>query len=513
LSEDTFNILAVKNGNKAFRALVPIHYDSSGNVTGDTLRDTLRAPGTVRGVVRLLPGHDSRNVLILAVGTNRLLSPDDSVGNFALDSMAAGTYPVRFLVAGRDYRPFDTMLTVGPGKETVLDDTIYLEYTGIPVPQKVHSAYDPVTQVVRLSWQQADTALTQGYVVYRRHQDSNAVKISAGFMTDTFFVDSLDGGPAFDSRYCYSVASVDSRGNESLKSIEMPVDIQGNSTGWSVLGDIAPRKNAYACVINDTLYCAGGENETGALDDLIRYNPATDSWTPRAPIPEPRKGAGIVATDSTIWYFAGLKTNIWFTSIYRYSTKDNTWNIVSYNWLSGNSMATTAISDSIYCLGGEKYPVGICDSLFSFSTGITSIERKKSMSRPRTGHSTIAYMSHLYAFGGWDGTEILNSVESYSLANDEWSDKSPMPHARMSFCCVHLNGVLYAAGGKGNAGILDVNEAYDPSEDRWSRQSPIPTARQGAASAVFNNRIYVIGGETDQGISGAVEVYDPLLDP
>ncbi|MBD3345517.1 MAG: hypothetical protein GF401_10685 [Chitinivibrionales bacterium] len=505
------NILALKGNTRAFRSSVSLDNSVSGDAT-DTLRDTLKAPGSLSGVVRLQPGDDSRYVLVLVMGTNRLFSPLDSIGNFVLDALAEGTYDVRFIVVSGNYVPFDTVMTITSGVNRSLADTLFLEYTGIPVPRGVEIDYDSLSPLVSFQWDMLDTSLIGGYNIYRRTTDSNPKQLNEGVVDDTFFIDSLNGGPDFDTKYSYSVVAVDKSGNEGQKACEVDVTVKGKCRGWTQLNPISPRTNAHACVINGTIYLLGGENNDGPLGDVWRYDLANDSWTRLASIPEPRKGACVVAVDTSIVYFGGMNEN-WLSSFYKFIPESNTWILVDNDWvLSYNAVACTHLS-TVYCIGGERITGGISDSTIAFEMDDFSLFYDLGlMNIARTNHSIVELDSLLVSLGGWDGELPLTSVEIYDPVSDNWQIKSSLQYGRKSLACASIDGNVYAIGGEGVSKILDVNECYNPQTDSWELKSPMPTARKGAAAAVVDNKIYVIGGSDANGILGVVEVYDPLSD-
>ena len=52
------------------------------------------------------------------------------------------------------------------------------------------------------------------------------------------------------------------------------------------------------------------------------------------------------------------------------------------------------------------------------------------MSTPRVGHNCVVVNRLLYAIGGFDGCDRLNTVEVYNPDNDEWTTAEPMKTKR-----------------------------------------------------------------------------------
>jgi len=128
LSSGMYNMFASGSGNLVYQ-------DSIMVITGSTVNlpaDTLKVPGSIRGVVQLELGDDPRTVFILFLGTRTFTTPDDTAGNFTISNLAEGKYRVRILTTTPNYAAMDTSLIVIAGTQNVLSQPIVLQYTGIP---------------------------------------------------------------------------------------------------------------------------------------------------------------------------------------------------------------------------------------------------------------------------------------------------------------------------------------------------------------------------------------------
>ena len=224
LPAGTYNLFFDKSNALSYRAGLRVAYDSLGNVLHDTLRDTLNAPGSLAGVIDLMPGDDPRKVAILVLGAGATFG-SDSAGNFALTPLAAGAYRVRFLPAQDNYAVFDTTVIIRAGVNDVLPDTLRLRYTGLPAAAGLEVAYDTLRQLAALSWDRPDIARVAGFNIYRAIADSMfpATPLNATPVSDTFFVDS---NGVQEAQYIYKVVSVDSAGTEAIAfAVTAPVRI------------------------------------------------------------------------------------------------------------------------------------------------------------------------------------------------------------------------------------------------------------------------------------------------
>lgn len=256
LADGLYNLLDEKSGELSFRDSVAVDADTAA-VAED---DVLRPPGSLAGVVRLQPGHDSRTVFLILLGTTTLSFPMDSVGNFRLANLAEGEYRLRILSTLDAYQPLDTVVTIVSGIQGILPDTLRLAYKAtsgvIPIVESLQVAYDTARISATLTWRKADPAMVASYRVYRRHGDSAYVKLNKADFTDTQFVDDWATGLRPGERYGYSVTVVDPRGDEGRKTEVVPlipgvrykVDfrIPGGTCNWKRCGyDVDAAGDAY----------------------------------------------------------------------------------------------------------------------------------------------------------------------------------------------------------------------------------------------------------------------------
>jgi hypothetical protein len=219
LDSGTYNMLASSGDTAlAFADSITPSKDSAITVPPDTLK----APGSLKGVVELQPGNDPRTVFMLVMGTNTWAGPD-SAGRFSLAEMAEGTYHVRILSTLDDYQPLDTTLSITAGKADTLKSSIRLRYTGIPVPKGLKTDYDKLKQIVTLTWNKPTTGRTvSGYNVYRKRSDSTAFAILKGGLADTVYRDSTG---VQNQTYVYRVAAMDSNQTEGVKSDSVSIKV------------------------------------------------------------------------------------------------------------------------------------------------------------------------------------------------------------------------------------------------------------------------------------------------
>lgn len=68
--------------------------------------------------------------------------------------------------------------------------------------------------------------------------------------------------------------------------------------------------------------------------------------------------------------------------------------------------------------------------------------------------------------------------------------------------------LLYAVGGCDAWNCLNSVEIYDPATNMWTMSKPLITARRGCGVAVFDNKLYVVGGSDGSHTLASTEIYD-----
>lgn len=216
LDSGVYNMLAEGDSGVAYRDSILVPWQAVVRPPDDTLT----AAGSIRGVVRLQPGDDSRTVFILFMGTRTWVTPVDSIGNFYVPNLAQGTYRVTIITTLSNYAAMDTVLCVVAGRDSVLPDTLRPAFTGIAAPSGLVLSYDQSMQIVSLIWEQSDTSLVSGYNVYRRNVDSGFVRLNGAPLSDTTYTDST---AQQDQNYTYQIKAVDKSGDEGPFSLGVSV--------------------------------------------------------------------------------------------------------------------------------------------------------------------------------------------------------------------------------------------------------------------------------------------------
>ena len=210
------------------------------------------------------------------------------------------------------------------------------------------------------------------------------------------------------------------------------------------------------------VYAGGGNDGTTARADLLRYNPATNTWSSLAPSADQHYLSQAVFNSGKIYNMGGFNTAGLLTNVTRiYNIATNTW--------------TT----------GAPMPAALSDQ------------------------ATVLWNGKIYLAGGYNGSGPVNTLYAYNIATNTWSTLAPMPQALYLPGFGAIGGKLYIASGNNNTSESNTLYIYNIASNAWSTGANIPTAVTGPGSTVFCGKLYLYGGgyPTPRNIT---QIYDPI---
>ena len=165
-------------------------YLDSVPVSGHKLptgRDTLRALGRIRGVVRVGAGDSPATAVVGLIGTD-ILANVKADGTFSVELVPGGLYTLAASSSLQGYGPLYQRLSLKNGQDTLLSDTLVLPFTALPTPAGLKVVEDTATGNVKVSWSRVVFPDLLGYVLER--VENGNVTLSQ-YLTDTVWTDSL----------------------------------------------------------------------------------------------------------------------------------------------------------------------------------------------------------------------------------------------------------------------------------------------------------------------------------
>src|SRR3972149_5696153 len=180
------------------------------------------------------------------------------------------------------------------------------------------------------------------------------------------------------------------------------------------------------------------------------YDPATNKWTEKTPMPTSRTYFSIAVYQNRIYALGGRAEwtqengTIDSNANEAYDPSTNTWQILAPMPTNISDVEANVVNGKIYMIGGR-------------------------ISK--------------------DSTLSLN--EMYDIATDSWTNKSTMPYPASSYASAVFNNKIYIIFG-------NRTQIYNPRTDSWDLGAPIPTTVSSAAAGATTGitalkRIYVVG--------------------
>jgi len=275
---------------------------------------------------------------------------------------------------------------------------------------------------------------------------------------------------------------------------------------------------AAAGVINGQLYIISGIPIGGGTTNTMEaYDPATDTWTYKASIPTSRAYGGAGVIDEKLYVVGGCingDCRIGLTDkLEVYDPVTDTWSTKAPIPTARFSMAVGVINGKLYVVGGSQQcpPCTTLATLEVYDPSTDTWTTKAPMPTARGSMAVGVINSNLFVAGGGNASGVLATLVVYDPATDSWTTRAPMPTALEAAGSGVVNGMLYVVSGINAGGYPHTVEAYDPVSNTWVTDTPIPTARYGPAVGVINGVLYVAGSAEGNLQSAILEAFTPEI--
>jgi N-acetylneuraminic acid mutarotase len=242
-----------------------------------------------------------------------------------------------------------------------------------------------------------------------------------------------------------------------------------SSDKWILKSQMPTARARFGTAVHQNkIYCIGGYNgriivvnpgiyewKTEYYDVGVNevYDPATDTWEVKAPLPTPRHAPATNMVDGKVYVIGGysITTHASLNVVEVYDPATDTWAAKTPPPLKVLGSTSAVVDDKIFVLGEEVV-------------------------------DPVRYL-------------VGYRVQVYDPANDSWSIRASAPTIPFS-CAVATTGL----NALKRIYFFDEtsNDIYNPSNDSWSVGAPAPTHRPVAGAVVVDELIYVVGGRTGE---------------
>ena len=281
----------------------------------------------------------------------------------------------------------------------------------------------------------------------------------------------------------------------------------GQGGTWIAKAPIpTPRVGLAVGVVSGVLYAVGGEIVHAGVGGYIEilstveaYDPSTNSWSSKAPLPTPRGGLTVGVVNGILYALGGFReeSKPFTDTMDAYDPVRNMWTAKGPMAVIPRGGAVGVVKGTLYVVGGSTTgPTGLVDA-YDPTTNLWTV--KPPMPSPRTSLGVGVVNGILYAVGGscCGPSHPLGTVEAYDPTTNTWTAKASMPTPRYNLAVGVANQILYAVGGHGGPNgesYVNVVEAYDPARNVWTTKTPLPENRNLVGLGSVNGFLHAVGG-------------------
>jgi N-acetylneuraminic acid mutarotase len=289
-----------------------------------------------------------------------------------------------------------------------------------------------------------------------------------------------------------------------------------SSDSWASKTPMPTHQSGFAiATCQNKIYVIGGWNSTDPNTGLAiltganeMYDPATDSWRAKAPMPVPTAHMQANVVDGKVYVISGfLGTISGPTGAPEPNISDATWvyDPSTDSWSTAAPIptpvwyyASAVVDNEIYVEGGETatspHYTGL-NQIYDPETNTWTLGEPLPVSVHKAGAGAttgVLAPPRLYVMGGTnDGYNGVNTTQIYDPQTNSWVFGAFMPTSRLELEVAVLNDTLYAMGGaswvgpEANIGtVYATNEQYIPLDYQGSIPSPyVPTPSPSPATS------------------------------
>jgi N-acetylneuraminic acid mutarotase len=281
------------------------------------------------------------------------------------------------------------------------------------------------------------------------------------------------------------------------------------------------RTGAGAAEVNGIVYVMGGSqkystSDTGfsykSINSTEAYDPATDTWVDKTPMPTPRDNLGAAVFQEKIYCFGGRNVSKDYSISINvnevYDTETNSWETKTPMPTASSSLQANEVNGKIYLIGGW---------IESESSSVTEKSAQVEIYDPITdtwafgspiptavaGYASAVLDGKIYIISGVArGSNYTNLTQIYDPKTDEWSFGAPIPMSVTAAAAGATTGTkavkaIYVIGGSNVTYPLSgqyINQVYFPENNSWTMAASMPIDRAGSALAIVDDTLYVMGG-------------------
>jgi uncharacterized repeat protein (TIGR03803 family) len=273
--------------------------------------------------------------------------------------------------------------------------------------------------------------------------------------------------------------------------------------------------------IGTKVYVVGGGTSSAVVNINQIYNTLTNKWTTGAAMPTARFAAAGAVVNGILYVIggcdSGCATGVGAMSVVEaYNPASNTWTKKAPLPTATDSINAVVEKGIIYVVGGYVPGVGRVATVYSYNPATDTWATEAPLQVGKSSAALGLLGTTIVAAGGVavGNTGVTGDNEGYSASKNTWTTLVADPTARAAGCAASISGLLYFAGGSSATSALSVNESFSATTKKWTTLKSLPLAVIGPGSAEVNNLLYCFGGSNNGGlfqgtVYNNVQIYQP----
>ncbi|XP_054153106.1 uncharacterized protein LOC128951849 [Oppia nitens] len=263
---------------------------------------------------------------------------------------------------------------------------------------------------------------------------------------------------------------------------------------------------------NGFIYVCGGYDGQQFFGNCHRFDILLNTWSTDTEVDtmlHKRHYLKLLEFNNMLYAIGGRDQNStnW---VENYDTITKVWRIASSLNMRRDGLGAAVINNTIYVCGGlcydsdQKYrSINSCEY---YTPEANEWMFSNPMSVARDFLELVAHDNCLYAIGGSNNNNFVQSVEKYDPIRKTWTVMANMSTVRSSFGAVSFMDKIYVCGGRVDDGDQSLNtcEAYDSQENKWSPIASMQVSRAELQLVAYNDKLYAVGGTN----INSMEIYD-----
>jgi hypothetical protein len=236
---------------------------------------------------------------------------------------------------------------------------------------------------------------------------------------------------------------------------------------WSRKADLpVPSRRMALAALGGRLYAAGGLDSSGhSSDRTFEYEPQTNAWTERARLGTARGSFALVACGGRLHALGGLRdspSGKCTTARHEaYDPLTDTWSRRRPLPVRQHAFGGAALGSWIHAVGGEQRPLfgrwgrSLTNAHLAYNAQADRwAARRAALPTPRRSALLVETLGKLYAVGGESELGWLRDFECYDPNVDRWLSRPPLHSAIELPGAAAAGGVVYVTGALRAGGAL-----------------------------------------------------------